>query len=189
MHTQVSPPPQCPQGLKKYAAPLSALIHAEKEYPTRLELRKRLAEMAAAAELLHRELNDKTILSWIAPGSQRWSDREGEMIADLQGLAVRAAQAADRVRKGKGSYKDYVRPDGRAARTQCALFVVRWRLSEGRAAPAASLEVQGECEALWREAGGKPHYSGLKKDPRRGTWRDHLQSAIDRPGGETKPLK
>jgi hypothetical protein len=189
MHTQISLPPQCPQGLKKYAAALSVVIHAEREYPTRGELRERLLEMAEAAQVLVRGLSDQTILSWIAPYDQRWSkaDREGQTIADLEGLPELLVQAADRIRKGKGSYKDYVRPDGRAALTQCALFVVRWRWSEGKRVAATSPEVQGECEALWREADGKPHYNGLKKDPRRGMWRDHLQLAIS--GGETKPPK
>jgi hypothetical protein len=191
MPTQNNPPSQCPQGLKKYVAPLSAVIHAEQEYPKRLDERSRLAKMARAARLLVRELSDPVMLSRIAPGDQRWSkaDREGQTVADLEGLPELIVQAGAGIRKGRGSHKDYVRPDGRAALTQCALFVVRWRFSQGRAAPATSLEVQGECEALWRRAGGKPHYNGLKKDPRRGVWRNPLRRAIERPDGETKPPK
>jgi hypothetical protein len=183
MYPQDSSPCQYAQ---EYVEALAAVIQAERQYPGRLEQRGRLAKVARAARLLQHELADATILSGILGDDPTWSlSDENRTVADLREIAIRAVRAGKKVRKGRGSHKDYVRPDGLAAAMLCALIVVIARRSQGKDAPATSLEVQDECEQLWRLARGTPHNDGPKQDPQRGVWREHLQRA----GGKTKGPK
>jgi hypothetical protein len=169
------------------ARALAGVIKAEREYPGRRELRQRLEAIAKAARLLHRELSDATILSHLFRNDQTsWSvGDENQWMADLERLAVRADASAADVRTGRGSYKDFARPDGLSAKTICALLIIECRALGGKDTPTGSLEAQGECEHLWRMAGGESH-SHLIEDPRHGMWHSHLEQALklrDHPEG------
>jgi hypothetical protein len=142
-------------------AGLAETIRAERDYPRRTSLRNQLTEVRQTRRF---DEADSIMLSFLEPNV---SDRPARTPERVRAKAHRAI-----IGMPKGKSRNFPRPEGMSAATQCA-FVVSVLLNWPRKGAAA----QDLCATLWAFAGGDPDRRRGSKDRKDGFWRDHLREA------------
>jgi hypothetical protein len=157
--------------LRGLTAGLADAIRAERDYPTRTSLERKLAIARQTRQI---DEIDPLILSWLEPGLSERTARTSERIRS------KASSAISKMRKGSGRDKYYPRPEGLSAATLCALIVsvlCNWDWP-----PTQTKDVQDLCARFWAAADGDVERRGGSKEREGklvtdGFWRDHLREA------------
>jgi hypothetical protein len=177
-----NPPERLLRPLATFVTTLRNELRAEKAYPGRPELRKRLQAIAEAARLIQGLHADTDILQLIIGELQRqnrddqvWVTSEHEMMAGLRDLTALAKAAAKRIPKIQGPKKHYAIEERFPPAVICALVVtVAWNEARGKWPGVNNEDAQRACDALWGAAGGDVVRRGRES---LGVWRGHLRNA------------
>jgi hypothetical protein len=151
-------------------AGLQVAIADEQQAPLRKDVIKMLREVRATGKF---DEADPLQVGLLEPD---FSDRYSRTPQRVRKNADRLLKDYRRERPGKhgrGSGRYFVRPDGIAAPTLCALII---SIKFGWPA-VTNGQVQEACEKLWAAAGGNVQRRGGACDRKDGFCRDHLRDA------------
>ncbi|QIG98091.1 hypothetical protein [Bradyrhizobium sp. 6(2017)] len=151
-------------------------------HPSTRQARDRLAAIAAAAELIARELESPVISALVLAASP---SKLSVTRRDMQQLASRAESArlspplvstSGKTKRGRGKPKV---PNIFDARTLCATrIVVMWRFFRKTVPGIGNLEAAAAAQAYWLACGGRSDGHG---DPLNG-WYDYFKAVRDNSG-------
>jgi hypothetical protein len=155
--------------------------HVEKKQPKRTAMKKRLAEVAAAASLLRDALNDTPTREFleIMPGGRiEYHGLLDRILPDLAERAERAsASSALSAQDGttKAGRTRAMPPGALSAKVFCAALIAEtWAYFHSGDPPPRNQRAARAADALWRGSGGET--TGWGSDPLK-SWRPYFEQA------------
>jgi hypothetical protein len=153
-----------------FVAGLRAAIKEEQEAPRRENVIDLLRQVRTTGEF---DEADRLQVELLEPNFADRYTRTPERIRKRADRLLREYRRQRPGNHGRGAGRYFVRPDGIAASTLCALMIsVKFRWP-----PVTNGQAQDASEELWAAAGGDIRRRGGTHNRSDGFWRDHLREA------------